>query len=107
MKYINTFEFSKEERRKKLEEEILRKQKELELLDSNKRTGIIPLEDYTNEEKIEYFDKLYKQALSIIEEAEEDGYVNEDSDHYLYEEAMKSLNIKNPREMWKYFNSLQ
>lgn len=64
------------------------------------------MEDYTNEEKIKFFDNLYKQALSIIEEAEEEGRVDEDSDHYLYEDTMKILNIKNPREMWDYFNSI-
>ena len=92
-----------EARIKKLEQDILSKQQELETL-KKVDAPVIPCKDYTDVEKIAYFDKLYLSALEHLKEAEDNGYVNEDSEHYIFEEVFQMLNLRDPRAIWTYFN---
>jgi hypothetical protein len=90
--------------------DIERKRLELELMEkslvSNERAlAIKDLSEFTDEEKIKVFDKIYKSALSIVEDAETNGYVNDDNRHYIYEDVM-SVIARDSRVFWKYFNSL-
>lgn len=91
---------------KQLEKEIADKQNLIEKL-KQVSSAVIKLEDYTNEEKIKFFDKLYSSAMAHLKEAEEKGYTDEDTPHYMYEEVFGILNLRSTRELWKYFNSLQ
>ena len=93
-----------------LKEEIERKKRELkELEESTKNTerslAIKDLSEFTSEEKIKIFDKLYGSALSIVEQSEKDGYLNDDMPTYIYEEIMDVL-ARDRKIFWKYFNSL-
>lgn len=65
---------------------------------------IKPLEDYTNEDKILCFDKLYYYAKSIFDDAISNGYLNEDDPHYAYEELMMII-ARDRNIFWKHFNS--
>jgi hypothetical protein len=70
--------------KEKLEQEIKDAKKKLEELEKKAKTdnrslAIKSLEEYTNEEKIKFFDKLYENALEELEELEKEGYSNEDN----------------------------
>jgi len=96
-------------KREKLEAELAQKQAELAALNEQEReasNAIVPLENYTDEQKIKFFDSLYNSALSHVKEVEAEGWIDEDAAHYMYEDAMSILNIENPRAMWNYYNSL-
>ena len=69
-----------------------------------KEKVIKKLEEYTNEEKCQFFDKIYKKALRDFEEFEENG--TELDEHYMWEEVMCIL-AKNRNDFWNYYNSLQ
>ena len=104
IKNFGVFE-GKTTRKKQIQEEIKKKETELKKLETGEREGIIPLKDYTDEDKIKYFDKLYKVCIGIIEDLEEEGY-SKDHDHWIFEEGIQILNIKNSNEFWKYYNSI-
>jgi hypothetical protein len=88
-----------EDQQKTLQE--LLKQEKL----SKRSEAIKNLSEFTDEEKIKIFDKFYKSALSVVNEAEEKGYTDEDTPGYMYEEFMCIL-ARNDTQFWKYFNSL-
>jgi hypothetical protein len=105
MKHIKAFEdISK--KRQKLIDELSLKQRELDELENQKRTGIIPLEEYSEEEKIEYFNKMYNSAIKIVEELEDSGHNDDDDEHWSYEAHMEILNLHKPKEFWNYFNKI-
>ena len=88
------------EQQKKLEE--LQKQ---ELLDQ-RNSAVKLLEEYTIDEKVKAFDKLYKSALSELNEKENGDYCEDnDNAQYTWEDVM-SLLAKDRTLFWKYFNSL-
>ena len=94
---------------KKLQKEIEEKQALLEKLQKQEveNKPIIKLEDYSNADKIAYFDRLYKFANSILNKAENgERHDDNDDEHWAYEEVMLILNINNNRDFWKYFNTL-
>lgn len=88
-------------KRKKLELELMEKS----LISNERALAIKDLSEFTDEEKIKVFDKIYKSALSVVEDAETNGYVNDDNSHYIYEDVM-SVIARDSRVFWKYFNSL-
>lgn len=96
-------------KRERLEAELAQKQAELQALNNQEReasNAIVPLENYTDEQKIKFFDELYTSAHSHLKEVEAEGWVDEDATHYMFEDTMKILNIENSRAMWNYYNSL-
>lgn len=92
-------------KKERLEAELATKQAELAALE-DVETGIVALEDYTDEQKIKFFDSLYNSALSHIKEVEVEGWVDEDAAQYMFEDVMSILNIEDTRAMWNYYNSL-
>jgi len=92
-------------KKERLEAELAAKQAELAALE-DVETGIVALEDYTDEQKIKFFDSLYESALSHIKEVEVEGWVDEDTAQYMFEDVMSILNIEDTRAMWNYYNSL-
>ena len=81
MKHLGKFNeaFSRKER---IQADIDKKAKELEDLKKSLESGedrpIKSLEDWTEEEKVEWFDKFYKFALNHVDEREDSGYDDED-----------------------------
>jgi hypothetical protein len=72
----------------------------------NKRDAAIKsLSEYTNEEKIAFFDKMYKSAEEELETFEEKRYHNEDYEHYGWEDYIKIL-AKDQKLFWEYWNSI-
>ena len=67
---------------------------------------VLRLTDYTVEEKIKFFDDMYKLALDTIKEEKESGYHNEDTDNWFYEQGFAILNLRDTKALWKYKNSL-
>jgi hypothetical protein len=78
---------------------------ELEKLD-NVKSAITPLEDYTDEQKIDFFDALYKMSENVVKEMEDTGFDNDDNHNWFYEMGMSVLNLKDTSAMWKYINTL-
>jgi len=48
-----------------------------------------PKADHTDAEKIAAFDKLRQAALEDLEKAKQEGYRDDDAEHYIYEDVMK------------------
>lgn len=92
-------------KKERLEVELAQKMAELAALE-DVETGIVALEDYTVEQKIEFFDSLYNSALSHVKEVEAEGWVDEDAAHYMFEDVMSILNIEDTKAVWNYYNSL-
>jgi len=92
-------------KKERLEAELAEKMVELATLE-DVETGIVALEDYTVEQKIEFFDSLYNSALSHVKEVEAEGWVDEDAAHYMFEDVMSILNIEDTKAVWNYYNSL-
>ncbi len=92
-------------KKERLEAELAQKMVELAALE-DVETGIVALEDYTVEQKVKFFDSLYKSANSHIKEVETEGWIDEDASQYMFEDCMKILNIEDPKAMWNYYNSL-
>jgi len=96
---------NKEERKKAILDEIAKKEAELLILETGERTAVIKLEDYTTEEKVAFFDKIYNDSLFVLERVEEEGHDRQDP-QYAYENCMSILNIRDIKAFWKYFNSI-
>ena len=92
-------------KKERLEAELAAKQAELAALE-DVETGIVALEDYTVEQKVKFFDNLYNSTLSHVKEVEAEGWVDEDTAQYMFEDVMSILNIEDTRAMWNYYNSL-
>lgn len=92
-------------KKERLEAELAQKMAELAALE-DVETGIVALEDYTVEQKVKFFDSLYNSALSHVKEVEAEGWVDEDAEHYMFEDVMSILNIEDTKAVWNYYNSL-
>lgn len=97
-------------REEEIEQEILEKQEELRLLkeikkNSTRSLAVKELEDYSNEEKVEFFEKMHKYAMNELEELEDGKYCEDsDNDHYGWEYLMKII-IRDHKLFWDYYNS--
>jgi len=90
----------------KLKKEIKEKQALLDKLVAQEKDVIKPLEDYTIEEKEEFFNKMYSTALSALNQKIESGREDDsDDEHYIWEDIMGLLG-KDKQKFWKYWNSL-
>ena len=49
---------------------------------------------------------VYNSALSHVKEVEAEGWVDEDAQHYMFEDVMSILNIEDTKAVWNYYNSL-
>lgn len=96
--------------KEKLEKEIKDAKSKLEELEKKAKTdtrslAVKSLDEYTDKEKIKFFDKLYKSALSELSELEEKGWSDEDNATYAWEEYIQIL-AKDRESFWKYWRSL-
>lgn len=66
---------------------------------------IIELKDYTDTQKIKFFDEVYEMSREYLAEKEEDPGRDGD-EHWFFEKCIESLNIGNSSKVWKYINSL-
>ena len=101
---------AKETEKQKLQRELAEAKAKLEKLERQEKIdikdgAIKKLSEYTDSEKIKFFDKLYKSAESELSSTEEKGYHDEDSVHYAWEEYFSIL-AKDKKLFWDYFNSL-
>jgi hypothetical protein len=65
------------------------------------KSVIIPLEKYTIEEKVRFFDEMYENALNILEEAVSDEYYNSDHD-----EVVTILNLRDVDKFDNFLNKI-
>jgi len=85
----------------KLKLELLEKQEKNQLKDN----AIKKLEEFSIEEKILFFDKLYKSAEKELIFLEKNNWSSEDNKQYAWEEYIQILS-KDYGLFWKYWNSL-
>lgn len=91
----------------KLEAEIRQKRAELEaLLQAKNSSCIVPLREFSNEEKYTAFNRLYEHAHGVLERTKTSGWKDEDEDHYAFEALMEIL-TRDRQAFWKYYNSLK
>jgi len=100
-------------REEKIEEEILKKQQEIERLKTRLNAKTFPtdiikdLSEFTVEEKCNKFDNFYNCAVDTIKRVIEEEYLSEDEDNYAFEELMNIVARDNKNvEFWKWFNGL-
>ena len=88
-------------------EDAKRKLDELEEKEKNseRKDAIKNLNEYTTEEKIKFFDKMYKSALSELNEVEQKCYHDENYTHYAWEEYIEIL-VRDNDKFWKYWNKI-
>ncbi len=83
-------------------------EREIERLD-NQKSAIKPLKDYTDKQKIKFFDSLYVMAeKDLARLIETDGYHDSDS-QYFFEAVMEILardQTGNKQKFWDYYNRL-
>jgi len=94
----------------RLKREIEEAKAKLEKLEKEEKTSgrnsaVKKLKEYTVEEKIKFFDKMYKNAETELKSLEKSGYQDEDSAQYAWELYISILS-KDHKLFWKYFNSL-
>ena len=87
-------------KKEELELQIVELQNQLNEL--SKDDCIKKLSDYSVDEKIEFFDKIYSSAYNDLYADEYD----DDNEHYMWEFCMGIL-AKDKREFWKYYNELR
>ena len=94
-----------------LRKEIEEKKEQLALLEkqeanSLRNEAIKSLSEFTDSEKIAFFDKQYNSvATHYLKPLEDKGYMNEDDEHYGWEELMETV-ARDKKTFWEYFNSL-
>lgn len=81
--------------------ELLEKQEK----NSKRNNAIKDISEYTNEEKIKFFDKLYRAAYAELVELENTGNHDEDCAQYAWEEYISIL-ARDHKLFWKYWNKL-
>lgn len=94
-----------------IDEEIAKTEKYLESLKQKKQMSKIKaldfckeLNEYTDSEKIEHFNKLYEFAYSIIEDRiNGNWHEDNDNDQYAYK-AVMSILARDPESFWTSYN---
>ena len=66
--------------------------------------SIIPLKNYTIDEKVKFFDECYDHSLSIYNDTINEEYFDSDNETYSYDQIMKILNIKDPQKPREFMN---
>jgi hypothetical protein len=93
--------------KEKLEKQILDAKNKLAELEnaekiSNRNETIKPLSEYSDQEKIDFFDKLYESAESELKDLEKTGYTDK---QYAWESYITIL-ARDKNKFWKYWNSI-
>lgn len=97
-------ENEKEKLKREINEAKVRlKQLEEQEKKSKKSLAIKNLDEFTAQEKIDFFDKMYNIAKSELKDHEKGK--RRDDDHYGWEEYIVIV-ARNKQEFWKYWNSI-
>lgn len=93
-----------------IDEQIKQKQEELaKLMELKaKQSAVMELHEYTDQQKIELFEKCYNFARGIVKTLEDGTYHEDnDNDHWAYETIMEILARDGDTDaMYSYLNSL-
>jgi hypothetical protein len=81
---------NKQQKIEQLEHQIEKLKAEIGNLD-NWQAKVYPLDSFSPGEKIEIFDKLYKQAWEYLDELVREEFYPKDGDHYIYEAVMTEM----------------
>jgi 3-oxoacyl-(acyl-carrier-protein) synthase len=89
-------------------EQLLAEQEriKLELAKLNRTEFGIVENEYTDTQKIQFFDKFYEMALDTVKAMEDTGISDDDDEHWFYEMGMSILNLEDTDKLWKYINTL-
>lgn len=97
------------------EKELLEKQIEeaklkLKLLEeqekkSERNEALKKLSEFTVDEKVAFFDKMYNSALSELKDVIKRGYHDEDCPHYAWESYIEIL-ARDKKKFWEYWRKL-
>jgi hypothetical protein len=95
-----------EDRINQLEEEIKNKQYELEILKADvlKTKFFYSLDELSDADKIERFDKMFEFAKSLIDDAQEQNHWRDENDTHALESMFENTIVKNKSKFWDYFN---
>lgn len=84
-----------------LEKEIKQKEMELkELKDKKLSNKVKKKTDYTDKEKIKWFDETYDMMMEELKEHLENDYEDEDAEHYDWEHLLEILG----KDIWVIWN---
>lgn len=96
----------KERLLKQIEDSKLKLQQLEENERKSRRDSVIrQLHEYTNQEKVDFFDSLYGSAHNELINYEKKGYLHDDDEHYAWEAYIEIL--KKGDGFWEYWNSLE
>ena len=87
---------------KELMEQVEKIEVDIEFLRTWEK-NVVALEDITSEQKIEAFDGLYSTIHDLVRQAVTDGQVDEDMDHWVYEQA---VDVTLGKGVWEVINRL-
>jgi hypothetical protein len=91
------------ERLEQLENQKKFIQEQIDGLKDSHRSDYVQLEDYLPQERINKFDQIYKVCDDYIQEIIQEGGIDDDAEHYLYEAVMELTLGKN---IFKLLNKL-
>lgn len=97
-----------ENEKEKLKREITEAKNRLKVLEkqekeTKKDLAIKKLKEFTDQEKIKFFNNMYNTAKNELEDHEK-GDNDEDNDHYAWEEYIVIL-ARDKEPFWEYWNS--
>lgn len=84
------------------EVELIRKHRQEAELEKVREWKPTPANEISVDEKCAAFDRLHEQAMEHFNSISEQGYADDDSGHYMYEEVMKLLG----KDVFKAMNKL-
>jgi hypothetical protein len=96
--------------KERLEAEIKKKEEEIKALkekmvEPDLKEILKRKSEFTDQEKFEVFEEVYKFSMSVIKDMKKNGYHNEDDSHYAFEMLMEFV-AKDKDKFWKWFNDL-
>lgn len=88
-------------------EDAKRKLEELEEKEKNSERieAIKNLDEFTTEEKVKFFDSMYKSALEELDTTIGNDYHDDNCEHYAWETYIEIL-ARNHTKFWKYWNNI-
>lgn len=99
-----------ESEKEKLKREISEAKKRIKHLEklekeASRNNTIKSLDEYTFQEKIDFFDKIYNNSLQELVDYEKGNRHDDDSEHYAWESCIEIL-ARDSKTFWDYWNSL-
>lgn len=96
--------------KERLENEIAANKARLKEIEKEEKhikrnSAIRKLENITEHEKIDFFDKMYSDAFEELKDHQEGNRSDDDDEHYAWEAYIQIL-AKDRGKFWDYWNSL-